>query len=112
MSAVLKGKSIRQQVFDDARYGTGEAHLEPHEVPQWLEEAGDHNIVHGLAEALSDIDDEKGNAKLCALLHVLCEKGEDIAQSKAVDLLEMLRTSLTSYCIRQAQRMVDEELVA
>jgi hypothetical protein len=112
MAAVLKGKSIRQQVFDDARYGTGEAHLEPHEVPQWLEEAGDHNIVHGLAEALSDLDDEKENAKLCALLHLLCEKGEDIAASKAVDLIEMLRKSLTSYCVKQAQRMVDEDFVS
>lgn len=112
MSAVPRWKSIRQQVFDDAQDNNGEAHLESHEVPQWLAEAGDHNIVHGLAEALSEIDDEKDDAKLCALLHQLCEKGEDIAASKAVDLLEMLRKSLTSYCLKQAQRMVDEEFVS
>jgi ankyrin repeat protein len=112
MAAVLKGKSIRQQVLDDARWGTGEAWLEPFEVPQWLAEAGDHDIVHGLAEALSDIDDDQQNAKLCALLDLLCEKGEDIAQSKAVELLETLRSSLTGYCVKQAQKMVDEELVA
>lgn len=112
MSAVPKWRSIRQQVFDDAAECNGQAHLESHEVPQWLHEAGEDNIVHGLAEAISEIDDDKENAKLCALIDVLCEKGEDISQAKAGDLLEMLRKSLTNYCIRQAQRMVDEELVS
>lgn len=112
MNAVARWKSIRQQVFDDARYGTGEAHLEPQEVPRWLAEAGDHNIVHGLAEALSDIDDEADNAKLCALLDLLCEKGEDMAAVKLMELLEMLRKSLTAYCVKQAQRMVNEEFVS
>jgi hypothetical protein len=111
MSAVPRWRSLREQVFDDAEE-CGHAHLEPHEVPQWLAEAGEDNIVHGLAEALSEIDDEKDSATLRALLDVLCEKGEDIAQSKATELLKILRTSLTTYCIRQAQRMVDEEFVS
>lgn len=107
MSAVPRWKSIRQQVLDDARYGTGDAHLEPHEAPRWIAEAGDHDIVGTLGEALSDIDD---NGKLCALLDLLCEQGEDMANSKVVDLLNTLRTSLTEYCVKQAQKMVDEEL--
>jgi hypothetical protein len=112
MAAVLKGKSIRQQVLDDARWGTGEAWLEPFEVPQWIAEAGDHDIVQGLAEALLEVEEPKENAKLCALLDLLCEKGEDIPQSKSVELLEAMRTSLTAYCVRQAQKMVDQELVS
>ena len=107
MSAVPKWRSIREQVLEDARWGTGEAHLEPHEVPRWIAETGDHDTVGALAEALSDIED---NGKLCALLDLLCEKGEDLANSKMVDLLEMLRTALTEYCVKQAQKMVDEEL--
>jgi hypothetical protein len=109
MSAVPRWKSIRQQVLDDARYGTGDAHLESPEVPQWLAEAGDHDIVGAMSEALTDIEG-KDNAKLCALLDLMCEKGEDLANSKMVDLLGLLRTSLTDYCVKQAQKMVDEEL--
>ena len=109
MSAVPKWKSIRQQVLDDARYGTGDAHLESPEVPRWLAEAGDHDIVGALSEALTAVEG-KDNAKLCALLDLLCEKGDDIAQRKAVDLLDMLRNCLTEYCVKQAQKMVDEEL--
>lgn len=108
MSAVPSWRSIRQQVLDDANYGTGEAHLESHEVPQWIAEAGDHDIAATLSEALTEVED-KDNAKLCALLDVLCERGEDMAMSKADDLLEMLRGALTAYCIKQAQKMVDEE---
>jgi len=109
MSAVPKWRSIRQQVLDDARYGTGEAHLESHEVPQWIAEAGDHDIVGNLCEALSEVEG-KDNAKLCALLDSLCEKGEDLSLSKVDDLLEMLRAALTAYCVKQAQKLVDEEL--
>lgn len=108
MSAVRKWRSIRQQVFDDAA-DCGHAHLESHEVPQWIAEANDHDIVGTLSEVLTEVEG-KDLGKLCALLDLLCEKGEDIAQSKAVELLEMLRTSLTAYCVKQAQKMVDEEL--
>lgn len=108
MSAVPKWRSIRQQVFDDA-VECGHAHLESHEVPRWIAEANDHDIVGTLSEALTAIEG-KDLGKLCALLDLLCEKGEDISQSKAVDLLEMLRTLLTGHCVKQAQKMVDEEL--
>lgn len=106
MSAVPAWRSIRQQVLDDARYSTGEAHLESSEVPRWIAETGDHDTVGALSEALSDIED---TGKLCALLDLLCEKGEDLAAAKMIDLLEMLRTALTEYCVRQAQKLVDED---
>lgn len=109
MSAVPSWKSIRQQVLDDARYGTGDAHLEPHEAPRWIAEAGDHDIVGALSEALTSVEGQD-NAKLCALLDLLCEKGENLAAVKMIDLLEMLRTALTEYCVRQAQTMVEEVL--
>jgi uncharacterized coiled-coil protein SlyX len=111
MSAVPKWRSIRQQVLDDARWGTGEAHLEPTEVPQWIAEAGDEDVIATLSAALTEVEG-KDNAKLCALLDLLCERGEDLALSKVDDLLEMLRTALTNHCIRQAQKMVDAELVS
>ena len=108
MSAVPKWRSIRQQVLDDANYGTGEAHLEPYEVPQWIAEANDHDIVGTMSESLSDIEG-KDLDKLRALLDLLCERGEDMAMSKADELLAMLRSALTAHCIKQAQKMVDEE---
>lgn len=108
MSALPSWASIRQQVLDDARLGTGYAHLESDEVPRWIEDANDHDVVGTLSEALSN-SKEKRRDTLNSLLTLLCEHGDEIAQRKAVDLLDLLRAVMTDHCIRQAQAMVDRE---
>jgi hypothetical protein len=110
MSAIPKWSTLRQTVLDDARLGTGEAHLESSEVAQWIAETDEHDIAGELSEALSGIEG-KDRERLCALLALLCQKGDEIAQCKAVDLLDTLLGALTSHCIRQAQAMVDEVLL-
>lgn len=110
MSAVRDRRSIRATVLEDARYGNGEAHLEPPEVVRWIEEANDHDIAGALSEALSDVED-KPRERLNALLVLLCQQGDEISQRKATDLLDTLRGALTDYCVKQAQKMVDEELL-
>lgn len=110
MSAAPRWASLRYTVLEDARLGTGEAHLESPEVPRWITEAGDHDIAGALCEALSGIEG-KDRGKLCALLDLLCEKGDEIAQRKSIDLLDIIRVVLTDYCVKQAQKMVDLELL-
>jgi hypothetical protein len=110
MNAVAPFRSLRQQVIDDARYANGIAHLEAPEVPRWIEAMDDHDIVGALSEALSD-EEGKRHARLCALLSELCEKGEDIPRRLESELVDILRASLTDYCVGQAQRIVDMELL-
>lgn len=110
MSAVPRWTTLRHTVLEDARLGTGEAHLESPEVPRWIAETDDHDIAGTLCEALSDVEG-KERGKLCALLDLLCEGGDEIAQRKAIDLLDMLRVILTDHCVREAQKMVDQELL-
>lgn len=109
MNARLKWHSLRQTVLDDAELAHGQAHLESPEVPQWIEETGDQDIAATLGEALSNVDDKPRN-ELNALLVLLCQKGDDIAQRKAVDLLDSLRKILTDHCVAEAQRWVDGEM--
>lgn len=109
MAAVPAWRSIRRQVVDDAMYANGQAHLESPEVPQWIEEADSNDIAGELSEALSDLEG-KERARVCALLSDLCKQGDDIAQRRAVELLDLLRSTLTDHCIRQAQQFVDGEL--
>lgn len=109
MNAVAPFRSLRQQVIDDARYANGIAHLEAPEVPLWIEEMDDHDIVGALSEALSD-EEGKRHARLCALLAELCTSGEDIPRRHETELVDLLRATLTDYCIAQAQRYVDREL--
>lgn len=106
MSALPKWSSIRQQVLDDARYGTGEAHLESPEVPQWITETGDHDIIGTLAEALTDVEGKR-HEQMASLLTLLCQNGDELSQRKCVELLDLLRATLTDHCIADAQRMVD-----
>lgn len=117
MSALPRYRNIRQQVLDGARWGTGEAHLEPPEVPQWIVETGDHDIAGTMAEALCTIltdhlgNENERNAKdhvrWCDLMIELCEHGEDLPIRKALELLDLQRSLLTDHCIADAQRMVD-----
>lgn len=109
MAAVPAWRSIRRQVIDDALYANGMAHLEATEVPQWIEEADSNDIAGELSEALSDLEG-KERARVCALLADLCKQGDDIAQRRAVELLDLLRSTLTDYCIRQAQTYVDGQI--
>jgi hypothetical protein len=110
MNAVIKHhQSLRQTVLDDARWGTGEAHLEPHEVPQWIEEAGDQDIAAELGDAISDLED-KPREKFCALLEQLCREGERMPMQQGIDLLAGLRAVLTDHAIREAQKFVDKEI--
>lgn len=109
MAALPRYVDIRRQVLEDARLGTGYAHLESPDVPEWIQETGDHDIVGTLSEALSNAEGKR-HETLCDLLTQLCRQGDDIAQRKAVDLLDTVRALLTDHCIADAQRMVDREL--
>lgn len=110
MSAVPRWSSIRHTVLEDARLANGQAHLEAPEVVQWVSEAGDHDLAGALSEALGDVED-KARVRLCSLLALLLQQGDEIAQRKAVDLLDVLRGVMTDYSVKQAQKMVDEELL-
>lgn len=109
MSAIPKFRSLRQTVLDDARYANKQAHLESPEVPQWIAECDDHDIAGALSEALSDIEGKQRD-RLCALIAQLCEHGEDIPRRHETELVDLLRSTLTDYCVGQAQRFVDREL--
>ena len=109
MAAVPAWRSIRRQVVDDAMFANGQAHLEATEVPQWIEEADEHDIAGEISEALSGLEGKK-RERLCALLADLCDKGDDIAHRHVDELLDLLRSTLTDHCIRQAQMLVDAEL--
>lgn len=112
MNAIVKPQwhSIRQQVLDDARYANGNAHLESPEVPRWIEETGDHDIVGQMAAAISNCDEGPRYENLKKLFTQLCQDGDEISQRRAVDLLDLLRSLLTDECVRQAQEYVDAEL--
>lgn len=106
MAAIPKWATLHQSVINDVRAGAPYAHLEPGEVPQWTEES-DEGIVCAMAHAITDIDE---GDKLAELLTALCKQGEKMPLEDAMDLLAMLRTGVTTYCIAQAQKHVDDEL--
>lgn len=105
MNAVLK-ESLHRALLDDKRFGATEAHLEAHEVPQWIGETGDQDIAAELGDAISDLEDA-AREKFCALLVQLCQHGERMPMQQAMDLLAGIRAVLTDRCVRQAQRYVD-----
>lgn len=110
MSALPRCASIRQQVLDDARYGTGDAHLEPREVPKWITETGDHDIAGEFTEALSDSENkprERWNLLMSELLEL--RDSEDMPIRKALELLDLQRSMLTEHCIADAQRFVENQ---
>jgi len=109
MNAVTKFQSLRQSVLDDVRYGAPEAHIEAHEVPQWIDEAGDQDIAAELGDAISDLED-KPREKFCALLVSLCQHGERLSMQQGMELLAGMRAALTDRCVRQAQAYVDREM--
>jgi len=110
MVAVLKDwNSLHSTVLEDARLANGNAHLEAPEVPKWIAEGARLDIAGELCEALSDLED-KPREKFNALLADLCQHGEDIPQRKAMEMLDMLRSTLTDHCVAQAQDFVEREL--
>jgi len=115
MSAVPKWASMRQTVLDDARLANGEAHIEPHEVPQLIDEdiraGGCDDLGSVLSHAVSDIEDGE-RLKLTALLARLLRDGEKFPLESALDLLGQLRTAMTAHCLADLQAMVDRELYA
>jgi hypothetical protein len=110
VSALPKFTTLRKRVFDDARFANWQAHLESPEVPQWVEEMNDPcDMVYVLGDALSDIEDKRRD-KLNDLLTKLCEDKDGLCLREAEDLHNYLQQALTEYCIRQAQKMVDNNL--
>jgi hypothetical protein len=108
MSALPKWASLRETVYQDAMLANGQAHLESPEVPQWVDEMGE-DMGGALCDAVS-LTKGKERDRLNGLLVDLCRKGDDIEQRKTVELLDLLRARMTTYCIDCAQHMVDERL--
>lgn len=99
---------LQRSILEDARLNGGYAHLETHEVPAWVDELRESDLLHTLCEALKDADHNRQET-LNGLLAELCRHGEDISQRKAIDLLQLLQAALTEYCTRQAQRMIERK---
>lgn len=110
MNAVRGWHTLHQTVLADAKLTPdGRAHLEPHEVPTWIAETSGHDIVGELIEAIGDVEG-KPRERLCHLLSIMCEHGDGIPMCRAMEIIDVLRSTLTDYCIAQAQRFVEREI--
>lgn len=110
MNAVRGLHTLHQTVLEDAKLTPdGTAHLESPEVPTWIAETSGHDIVGEMVEALGELED-KQREKMAQLFVLICEKGDEISQRRSLELIDLLRSTLTDYCIAQAQVFVEREI--
>lgn len=96
-------------IRDDVRHGAPGAHLEPHEVPQWVQELNEAgqpcDMVNCLVDSMSETDLGEQRDKLNKLLTAAMAEKPNIYD--VLDLVELMQQSMKQYCIRQADKMLE-----
>lgn len=120
MNAVMKPKAIwdaiREDIDWERRNGRDlapdvAAHLEPAEAAQYVAEQGE-SVTDCLVNALTDaIDDDRQHGKLNNELQHLLSRGEDMPMHKAVQIIELLRQTMTAHVRARVKRRIERELI-
>jgi hypothetical protein len=107
MSAVIKTvqKTLFQQQLEAVMYyGAPGAHLEANEVPQDIDEQGDH-VVSEFVQAMSEFDkDEKQFDRLLRAL--MC----DMTADQLIEFRDLCRARFLDYRVKVQQRLIDREM--
>lgn len=111
MSALPTWATLRRQIIDGARYHPEqEAHLDPSELPEFALEAGHADLLISLCQALGEVEGKR-REKICTLWADYCKSGDDMSIGKVSDLLSAMRAAHLDDALREAQKMVDQELL-
>jgi hypothetical protein len=102
MNAVVKPKSLLEQIRDDIRAGSPGAHLEAPEVPRWAEEM----LTDMTSQLVEAIKWQADDAQLDKFHDLLCECMDEIKADRLIELRDVLRALLLDYSISQAEKIL------
>jgi hypothetical protein len=104
-----RDRTLLEIIREDVKYGAPGAHLEPPEIPRWVRELNDvtgvEDMAGTLAEALSDLEGKQRD-QMNGLLAELCG---DVTADRLLELRNVMRQTLTDYCVAYAERMLEQE---
>lgn len=102
-------RTLLDIIREDVKYGAPGAHLEPPEVPRWVRElndiSGTEDMTGTLTDALGELDG-KSREQMNNLIAELCG---DVTAERLLELRNVMRQTLTDYCIAYAERMLENE---
>jgi hypothetical protein len=94
---------------EDVKFGAPGAHLEPPEIPRWVRELNDttgtEDMTGTLTDAMSDLEG-KPREQMNNLIAELCG---DVTADRLLELRNVMRQTLTDYCIGYAERILEQE---